>query len=294
MTQTPALTPTHFHSWGEHPAPPETTPFTLGPLTLWASVQQNDLWVTFRQTDPTAQDKTARAEAAETEAAETEASREEETAQPSPPVLTEDADWKRWALTGEKVRIRFTPEFPDRSVIVKPEYPFNLSPQAEARIYVHCPVWCKVEMVGERTTLITEIPTVVLSNTWFGTFTSGELCYWLSSKARRGMEGVEPTPHLVACPVHIRNRSQEELPIEKICLRVRTLSIYRDHERMWADESTVTYRGGAEFSRIEVAGVPPREAAQASLLSPPRDPGTRSLIGKTFSTIKDIGGLSIL
>ena len=244
--------------------------WTIGPLRLWSKRVAKEIWVAF-----------VHAEADTDEGV-------------SPSLLPEKLDWSRWALASEADEIRFVPLFPDRPVVVKPEAAFRVTKEAQARIYVRVPLWVRVESAGADSVPLAEIPTAVLSNTWFGTFTSGELCYWISSGARMQITPDYSRPYLAICPIQIINRADEELYVEKLCLRVGRLSLFNQQGQLWADETKVIFKGSNDASRVEVSGTAPVEAGGAVLVSSPREAGTSGFAAKTFTTLKDLSGLGAL
>jgi hypothetical protein len=204
----------------------------------------------------------------------------------------EDADWSRWALRDEPRHLRITPVFPDRSLVVKPEFPFTLLRRARARVYMRVPVWVRVEAVEEarsKALLLTEIPTEVLSETWWGDFLEGEIAYWLTTKARRGLRPDHFEPHLVMSTLQLSNLSEDDLRVEKLSLRVEHLSIYQKDGWLWAEEVRVDYHGDAEGSEIHMDDAPPEEAEGATEISPPRFQA-KSLSARTFARLRALSG----
>nr|NIP60435.1 hypothetical protein [Gemmatimonadota bacterium]NIR80852.1 hypothetical protein [Gemmatimonadota bacterium]NIT89671.1 hypothetical protein [Gemmatimonadota bacterium]NIU33451.1 hypothetical protein [Gemmatimonadota bacterium]NIU37737.1 hypothetical protein [Gemmatimonadota bacterium] len=162
------------------------------------------------------------------------------------------------------------------------------------RIYVRVPLWVRVELHGGATMRLTEIPSVILSDTWFGDFMEGELCYFQPTTARREVRPEHFDDHLAVCPILLSNRSQDPLAVEKLALRVAHLSIFRRGRELWADETRVRYRGDEAGSEIRSAHSPPSEAPDATLLTPPRTPADRGFRARTFSRLKGLSGLGIL
>lgn len=259
--------------WGNHPIPPsgETRRLDIGPLTIWIKAVKNELWIaSARDDEATPGDGEGRSEA-------------------TPPG---DLDWSRWALKKAPQHLRITPVFSDAPLVVKPEHPFTILRYADARIYMRVPIWVRIEVSEEnrgRGTLLTEIPTQPLSETWWGDFLDGELGYWLSTSARREIRDEHFEPHLVICAVHLTNKSEDDLPVEKLAFRVEHLSIYDDDGKLWAEEVRVDYHGEAEGSEIHMIDRPPVEAAEATELSPARTQ-TRSLRARTFARLRALSG----
>lgn len=255
--------------WGER-APPRSDAqerVDVGPLTLWLRSVHNEIWVAHRH-------QGERGEA--------------------PDEQPDDVDWSRWALVDRPHRLRLRPVFPDRPLVVKPEHPFTLLRRAEARLYVRIPVWVCLEVVEEgrrKPTVLTEIPTEPLSDTWWGDFLDGELAYWLSTKGRRVVTPDLFRPHLVMATLQLSNRSEDDLAVEKLALRVEHLSIYLKDSRLWAEEVKVHYHGEEEGSEIHMDDEPPVEAEGAVELSPARAQA-RSLRARTFARLRAWSGWS--
>ena len=205
----------------------------------------------------------------------------------------EDISWSRWALKKDKIEIQLSPQLPDRPVVVKPESSFRIIIGAQAKIYIRVPLWLRINLSTKPSEKLLEIPAVVLSNTWFGTFFEGELCYWISTGARRQIEPDANRPYLAICPIQLINNAEEELLVEKICLRVANLSLFSDGVQLWSDETNVFYKGGNGISQVKASGVPPKEARSAKLISSPRNPKKKSLAMKTFASIRELPGLGV-
>ena len=59
----------------------------------------------------------------------------------------------RWASGDDEVEIEIRPVFPDRPLVLRPENPFHLLPEAQARVFVRVPLWIQVEVPGPRGTI---------------------------------------------------------------------------------------------------------------------------------------------
>lgn len=254
--------------WGERPLPAsgETQRVDIGPLTLWFTALQNEVWLAFQRAS---EDAPAPGE--------------------EPPA---DLDWSRWALSDAPHQLRLRPVLPDRLVVVKSEHPFTLLRKAKARVYARVPAWVRVEAVeGSRSkgTTLMEIPTEILSDTWWGDFLTGELGYWLTTKARRELTDQLFEPHMVLSTLQLVNRSEDALPVEKLAWRVEHLSTYEKDGRLWAEETKVDYLGDTEGSEIHMEDRPPKEAAGAREISPARAQ-VKGLRARTFLRLRALSG----
>lgn len=254
--------------WGGHSIPAgETLALELGPLVIWARARGDEIWLAHVPGDAA------------------------RTATEPPLELPADEGWIRWPMPAGTDRISLTPAFPPRPVVAEPELAFRLLPGAEARIFVRVPLWARVEAAIAGEPLLTEVPTLVLSDTWWGGFTEGELCYWVATTARRRVRPEVFAPHLAVCPLQLSNRSGEELEVERLALRVPHLTVFSDEGRFWADETRVRYRGEDAGSEIEMAGRSPAEAPGAVRVAGPRSPVPRGFRARTFARLKALPGL---
>ena len=206
----------------------------------------------------------------------------------SPP---DDAAWTRWASAPSLLRLRLRPVTPDHPVVVRPEQAFRVLQHGSARIYVSLPVWVRVELLTDGDPLeIIELPSVRLSNTWFGSLFEGELCYWLATSARRTMEGHVPPPHIATAPMTVRNTGADDLPLERICLHTAHLAIYADARGLWTSEVRVMDAGPDEPQKIVVSEGPPPEAERASRLSEPRQKQRGGVLTRAVGLLKFLPG----
>ena len=232
----------------------------IGPLTIFLRKLLNEIWVANSRDDKTK-------------------------GEPAP--LPDKPEWVRMALPGDFSEVRITPVLPDRPVVIDTEHSYRFVSQTRTKVYSRIPVFARITPASREDLIIAEIPTVILSETWFGIFTEGELSYALSSTARRILTDDLMEPYLVVCPMEIWNKSSDELKFEKVCLRADRLSIYAKGTALWADETLITYHGKDSETHMEMKKVVPPEAAGASLVSDPRSPVKKSIGQKTFKLFKD-------
>lgn len=203
----------------------------------------------------------------------------------------EESEWSRFTIKQNFSQIHLTPVFPDRPVVVQTESPFKLTRSASAKVYIRVPIWIKIELMdASKNFSLLELPSVILSNTWFGDFFEGELCYWISTGARREFLKDLSRPYLSICPIEFINKSDEDLSVEKICLRVAGLSLFHDGEQLWSDETKVIYKGKEKGSQIINTGRAPNDATSAKLISSPRESDKKTFAAKTFSSLKELSG----
>ena len=232
----------------------------FGDLTIWCKRRGEEIWTTWKYGEVKDQ------------------------AEPQ-----EDDDWLRCVPKSKSAKIRLSPAFPDRPLVVHTEGLLSILKDARIRILVVVPVWVRLETVS-KSVVLTEIPTVRLSKTWFGTPSQGEKCYWVSSPAQRSLEAHQIRAFDVVCPVRIVNGSDSDLSLRKLALRVRRLSIFEKDGYLWADETRINYRGEAEVSSIHFSRKAPPEAENAKLIAAPRKDTGRGFASKTFASLRELSG----
>ena len=255
----------------------QVTPLRVGPRALWFQARDGEIWI--------AHEDAVSPEEARSGGPWTESPG------PEPP---EGIEWFRWATPGGEINLFLRPAFPDRTLVLEPEHSFRLLTRAEARVYVRVPLWIQVELPMAppgSALLLEEMPSLAMSDTWWGGFMDGELAYWLPTTARREMVQALHHPHLAVCPLLLSNRSGSDLAVEKLALRAPHLSIFSHDGGLWADEARVTYQGLDEGSQIEVTGRAPVEAEGAVRVTPPRTPSQRSFRARTFDRIRGLPGV---
>lgn len=249
--------------WGELNLPQgEITQLQYDTCNIWLKQNNQEIWVAHDYIQDS-EDKTSSAISSDSEL------------------------WSRWALNNEEPTFAMQPRMPNMPVVVRPESDFYLLPGAEARIYVLVPVWVRLKLLGKQETKITKIPSVILSKTWFGSHLEGELCYWVSSSAVREQSNLEYQSHLCICPVQIKNVSSDKLLVSKFCLRVEFLTLYLKETHLWSNETTVYYKGPDIISEIAIKNNAPREAADATEITPSLESTERSLTVRTFGTLRN-------
>lgn len=200
--------------------------------------------------------------------------------------------WSRWALPGAVTHLRLDPALPDRPVVVTPEEPFRLVHGAQARIFVRVPLWARVA-VEPGSSYLLDTPSVIMSDTWWGDAMDGELCYWLTTSARRAVEAHHFEPQLAITALHMENDSGQDLLVDRLALRVVHLSLFRRGHEIWSEETLVRYQGDDDGSHVEMTGRPPKEARGAEKLTAARTPAPLGLKARTFARLKAISSVGM-
>jgi len=178
--------------------------------------------------------------------------------------------FKRFAFHQTTSAMTLTPVLADRAQVSRPEEPFYLPAKEHTTLYISSPAWIRLE-AGPQNMVLHEIPTLRLSDTWYGPNTfEGDLCYASQTFCRTQLTELPRRPYRVVTPVKIYNNSASTLPLEQLSLPLPFLSIFADeHGALWTEEIIVKHENHQEHSVTQSKGAP-KIAHKAVLVSSPR------------------------
>jgi len=187
--------------------------------------------------------------------------------------------------------IRLRPRPADRNVVTRPEHPLNVLPGDTAALYVSTPCWVEILVNGGRTQLL-EVPTVPLSDTWFGPSTKeGTLCYAARTSARLELAKMPLRPHRAVAKVVLKNSSAEPLLVERMNLPTLHLGLFADSAgNLWTETVHLERKQEGQLTDLDIGKAPPREAGSVRRVSPERAPYQKNLLARGFATLIPIRG----
>lgn len=158
------------------------------------------------------------------------------------------------------------PMQPDRPVVSRPAAPLYVPAGDAVTLYLETPVWLCLRLPEGARELL-EVPSVRLSDTWFGpSKLSGELAY--ASRLVAGIDPAAPLPaHVARSALTYRNRTRTQLAVERIAVPAPALGVYAGTDgRLWSEALTVEQRAGDELALASVGTGAPVQAGAAHLL----------------------------
>lgn len=134
-------------------------------------------------------------------------------------------------------RITLKPVLPDKPILCKLDRPLYIPSGESIQLYISAPVWIRIE-AGTAATVIDEIPTEVLPDTWFGNNTrDGELCYANRYPCSPYLDDLIRDTTSITIPFLITNQTKSTMLIETLKVPLNNLSIYRDAENsFWTEQ----------------------------------------------------------
>lgn len=136
--------------------------------------------------------------------------------------------------------ITLIPILANRSQVSRPEIPFYIAAHEQIVLYISSPVWVRISS-GKSLRILQEIPSKLLSDTWFGEDTlEGELCYSNTTKCAIELADVAMNSSLVFTEVTISNNRSENLLVQRIKLPLPLLSVFANAEgNLWTEKITI-------------------------------------------------------
>ncbi len=198
----------------------------------------------------------------------------------------EDIGWNRFVIDDTSRIVQLVPVLQDRAIVVGSEIPVKILPGNKALFFMSVPIWVRVYVGENKKVMLTEIPTIVLSNTWFGDPMTGELGYTLKTTARRSMGELRISPQRAVCPVRVKNDTQSQLDFQRLSVHVEHLRVYRGSKRLWTNEVHIDFFGDDLPSRIDFSDKMPDFEEGCMLLSEERTPVDKSLLKKSVGILK--------
>lgn len=188
----------------------------------------------------------------------------------------------RYVFRHSPAHFYLRPRLLERPVVVKTLQPVIVPPGESVTFYISSPVCVEIQMDDSSAPLV-EIPTKVLSDTWFGPSTQvGSLCYASKTHTRNSLQDVIPRPHRAVTPVSVRNQSDELLSIDKLSIPVPHLALYgRDDGTLWTSPVSLKQTHSDELAILEVGNSP----SGANILAAARTPLQKSGLVWAFTSM---------
>ncbi|MEW5814842.1 MAG: hypothetical protein AB1798_05525 [Spirochaetota bacterium] len=210
-----------------------------------------------------------------------------------------DLSWNSVISSKESVSLALKPAMPDRPVVVHSLKPFKILGNTNYRFYTSIPLWLTAFSGEDTSDPLFEIPSVVMSPTWYGGATTGKLCYTSNMHFDISTDLVETSPVSAYCPIIVKNLSRQSFVIGKIAIFTDLLSVYRlprvgnDIEVsesttvLWTNEAQVIYLG-EEKVNISVSEKQTWLRKNPEVVTPARLKGKDNIFKKSLILLKEI------
>ena len=204
--------------------------------------------------------------------------------------LTDEKSWKRYVASSEMV-LELLPALPDRALVIRPDAPISVLPGKSGTFFVSIPVWLNFcTGSAQKQYSMAEVPSVVLSNTWFGDPAAGELCYSLDAPLLRSHKSLSKQKDRAICTFTVTNDTSERMDFQRICVHVENLSLFSEEDGLWTNELHATFKGVDQISQVSIRPSPPVFLRKPMLTAKPRTPSNKSILRRSFYALRQFTG----
>jgi hypothetical protein len=183
--------------------------------------------------------------------------------------------------------LNIRPLLADRPIISRPYTPFYLTAGEEVTVYVSTPLWLELSVGSKSKKLLEEIAIQRPSDTWFGPSTrEGDLCYASSTHCRLDLEELPQRPYRAITPVHICNKADTTLAVERLNVPAPLLPLYASSKgQLWTPKITLIRDKDGDMAELVIDNKPPKEAVRAVKLSEPRETVDEGVLFRAFNAV---------
>jgi len=181
------------------------------------------------------------------------------------------SDFSRFVFRQTSEHLELLPRLADRSVVVRPLSPVFLPANQETTFYVSTPVWVAGYAEGVVVPVF-DMPVVIPRDSWFGPSpVRGQLSYATKVTGRTDLSQVSPRPFRAVTPIHVHNRSNDTMPIDRISIPTPFLPVYAaESGHLWTPALTVTRDAHSKQLHIHIDSGITTQAGHVQLLTAAR------------------------
>ncbi|HEY7865667.1 MAG TPA: hypothetical protein VIC51_06660 [Psychromonas sp.] len=192
-------------------------------------------------------------------------------------------DVTRYVVNSSSNHIQLLPALADRPVVCRPVSPINLDAGASVILYVSTPIYVRINLINNKTSLLQELATQRLSDTWFGPSTcSGELCYASVTSGRLDLQKIPYRILRATTPLIIHNNADDNLLFERVALPAPLLSLYAaENGQLWTQNVTLTREDDGDFAQLKLGKAP----LETLFVNGPRKNAGHGQLIRAFSAI---------
>jgi len=192
-------------------------------------------------------------------------------------------DLSRHIVNGDSDTLEIKPSLADRNVVCRAKSPITILPRSSITLYLSTPLWLTIGLQEPSFTLLKEVATQRLSDTWFGSSTmEGELCYASQTIGRLEAENLPFRTQRAITPLFIENQADNDLVFERVALPVPSLSLFNTKNgQLYTQNVSLIRENDGDFAKLKL-GAPP---ADSDLVNGPRVVFNHGQLIRAFSAI---------
>ncbi|MBI2377353.1 MAG: hypothetical protein HYV07_25350 [Deltaproteobacteria bacterium] len=200
----------------------------------------------------------------------------------------------RFGVDGPIEDIVLSPTLPDRAIVCATDPELLVPPDETVTLHVGTPIWIRVDLAEPSEALqarkkLLEVPSVVLSDTWFGppTASEGEVCYAIRTAGRLHRENLPDRAHIARTEVTIGNRARDHLSVAKLRIPIPVLGLYLSQDlQLRTNRMSLVRRDDRDMAELRVDDQ--NTEGLGELVATPRSAEENALV-RAFSSVLSLG-----
>lgn len=201
-------------------------------------------------------------------------------------MLRDDLQPMRFICSESTNSLQIRPQLANKSIVAKPLIPVFLPSKQSVTIYISTPLSLALFLDKQKNSIL-EIPTIKLSDTWFGPKPHiGELCYSSRFSGRISLSELPKRASRIITPVKITNNGADNLKLEKISIPCDYLAVYLSkNNELWTPTLSILRETDKNKTEVSISKTLHPSLEGAKRIGEPRVGDQTRLLSKTIDML---------
>jgi hypothetical protein len=198
----------------------------------------------------------------------------------------EDLQPMRYICSDDINTLQIRPKLANKSIVAKPYIPVFLPSKQTVTIYISTPLSLALFLDKQKIPFL-EIPTIKLSDTWFGPKPHiGELCYSSRFSGRISLSELPKRASRIITPVKVTNNGADNLKLEKISIPCDYLAVYLSQKNeLWTPTLSILRETDQNKTQVTIDKILHPALEGAKRIGEPKIGDQTRLLAKTLDML---------
>jgi hypothetical protein len=190
--------------------------------------------------------------------------------------------------TGKSSSLYLAPALPVKPIVFKGSR-LVIAPGQKLIFFVKIPLLLQIYFSKiQEDNLLKEIPFQRLSDTWFGEPDMGEAAYALGADYFLDINKIDANDFEAICPISIFNNNNAPLTLERLIIRVDSLTLCKFNKQIVTSVVKLEYKGNEQISSVQYGFSKNFHGDNHEIIAKPRNEESKGLLKINFHFIKNI------
>jgi len=190
--------------------------------------------------------------------------------------------------SGKSNSLIITPALQNKPLVFKGNK-MLIAPHQRLTFFVRIPLVLQIYFSKiQNENLLKEIPSSILSDTWFGEPDNGVAAFALGSEYQLSFSETEVTDVEAICPVTVYNNWEQQLEIQRLIIKADNLTLYRNGSKIVSSVVKLEYKGQDTISSVSFGTSKQYHGETLETMAKARTDDTKSLLKTNFHFIRNI------